>query len=165
MFCKNCGAQIDDTAERCPQCGSYTGARSNQNNTIFCSNCGEKISKDALICPHCGVGTAKYHIDQERAKQTGAQPSINIVNTNTNTNTNANKNYNGGGVYTRKKKWTAFLLCLFLGIFGAHRFYVGKAGTGLVWLFTGGLFGIGWFIDLIVILCGGFKDNAGQPLI
>ena len=44
---------------------------------------------------------------------------------------------------------TAFFLCLFFGFFGIHRFYLNKIGTGLLWLFTGGLFVIGWFIDLL----------------
>ena len=46
------------------------------------------------------------------------------------------------------------LLCLFVGVLGVHRFYVGKIGTGLLWLFTGGLFGIGWIVDLIFIITG-----------
>jgi len=39
-----------------------------------------------------------------------------------------------------KKKITALLLCIFLGVFGAHQFYVGKIGKGLLYLFTVGLF-------------------------
>ena len=46
-----------------------------------------------------------------------------------------------------------FILCLFLGYLGAHKFYEGKAGMGILYVLTVGLFGIGWFIDCIVLLC------------
>lgn len=63
-----------------------------------------------------------------------------------------------------KSKTTALLLCIFLGFFGVHQFYVGKVGKGILYLLTAGLFGIGWLIDLIQIICGNFKDNCNQPL-
>lgn len=63
-----------------------------------------------------------------------------------------------------KSKGTAALLCFFLGALGVHRFYVGKIGTGILYLFTGGLFGLGMIVDLILILADSFKDKTGNPL-
>ena len=113
-----------------------------QQNTKFCKHCGKQISAAAVICPHCGCQV-------EELKHT-EQPNIVINNTNTNKNTNINSPV----VALRpKNKWVAFLLCLFLGMFGGHKFYEGKIGMGIVYLFTGGLFGIGWLIDCIALLC------------
>lgn len=52
-----------------------------------------------------------------------------------------------------KQKGTAYLLwflCL-IGLCGIHRFYIGKIGTGIIWLFTLGLLGIGQIIDLFTL--------------
>ena len=55
-----------------------------------------------------------------------------------------------------KNKWIALLLCFFFGVLGVHKFYEGKILLGIVYIFTGGLFGIGVLIDFISLL---FKPN------
>ena len=63
-----------------------------------------------------------------------------------------------------QKRIVALLLCIFLGPLGVHRFYVGKIGTGILWIFTGGMFVVGSIIDLIMIITGKFKDKKGNTL-
>lgn len=117
-------------------------------NTKFCKHCGAKIPVDAVLCTACGRQVEELHQAQ------AAQPSI-VIN-NANTNTNVNNVGTGAPAGRALNKWTAFLLCFFLGYLGAHKFYEGKTGMGIVYIFTGGLFTIGWFIDTIALL---FKPN------
>ncbi len=65
----------------------------------------------------------------------------------------------GSSPYSRT---AALILSLIIPIPGLQRFYVGKIGTGILWLFTGGVFGIGTIIDIIMIACGEFTDSKGR---
>lgn len=124
---------------------------------MYCKQCGIEIHEETIFCPRCGT---KQSDTSHKAAPVTTQPIVvNVHNVNTNTNTN-----NAGMNYPQKSRWAAFFICLFLGEFGIHRFYVGKVGTGMLWLFTLGLCGIGWIIDLFCILFGAFRDKAGYPL-
>ncbi len=68
-------------------------------------------------------------------------------------------------VASHKHKSVAFLLCLFGGAFGLHYFYVGRYGRGILYMFTGGLFMVGWFCDIGKILMGRFTDQYGNYLM
>lgn len=67
-------------------------------------------------------------------------------------------------VATPKSKTVALVLCILLGYFGGHQFYVGKKGMGVLYFLTLGLFCIGWFVDIFRIATGSFKDAYGLDL-
>lgn len=60
-----------------------------------------------------------------------------------------------------KSRLAVTLLAWFLGVFGVHRFYLGKIGTGLLMLLTIGGFGIWALIDFIYAVSGIMKDKEG----
>ena len=102
----------------------------------FCLSCGGAIKEESEICPKCGVS-----IIEQSAR---------------------GKDYPEG--YKPKRWVTALLSCLFLGVIGVHRFYVGKIGTGVLQVLTVGGLGVWTVIDLISILLGKFTDKNGYLL-
>ena len=68
----------------------------------------------------------------------------------------------------QRSSTVALLLALgmpFLGVCGAQRLYSGHVFLGLVYLFTGGLCGLGQLYDIIMILVGAYSDCWGRPLV
>lgn len=108
------------------------GADSAHRPMKYCSHCGAQILEEAVICPYCGCQV-------NRIRSTPPSDAVQCF-------------YES----RRRSKWVAFFLCFFLGEIGAHKFYEGKVGMGILYLFTVGLFGIGWVIDCISLL---FKPN------
>lgn len=100
-------------------------------NEKYCHECGEPINKKAEICPKCGV----------RQELVYGRPSA---------------------MQGDEKRWiVSLVLCWFLGVFGAHRFYTGHTAIGIVQLLTLGGCGIWTLIDFIMLLVGNFKDVDG----
>lgn len=63
------------------------------------------------------------------------------------------------------KNWgIALLLSIFLGVFGADRFYLERFGTGLLKLLTFGGLTIWWYYDIYLIATGKMTDGEGYPV-
>ena len=102
---------------------------------MFCKNCGKELTEDIKFCPNCG--TPQVEQIQENTKPENKNVSI-------------------------RSRSIAALLAFFLGALGIHRFYVGKNGTAILQIILTFCYGIGaiWaLIDLVMILCGSFKDK------
>ncbi|AQT44639.1 TM2 domain-containing protein [Bartonella apihabitans] len=71
---------------------------------------------------------------------------------------------------SKHSKVVMAIVCWFFGIFGVHRFMVGKIGTGVLMLLLtvtviGSIISFIWsIIDFILILMGKFKDKDGNPI-
>lgn len=124
---------------------------SEASNTKFCKFCGAHIPMDAVLCTSCG-----RQVELLQGANPSQQPQIVINNANTSTNTNTNTAVASAAVGVpigrKKSKWVCLALWCFLGLFGGHKFYDGKIGSGILYMFTAGFFMIGWIIDLFAIL-------------
>jgi TM2 domain-containing membrane protein YozV len=120
---------------------------------FYCSRCGQHIEAPEEMagvqsnCPSCQApvvipSQASHAIPP--VLETAA-PKVSALNNGT-------------------KFYPAFFLGLFLGVFGIHRFYLGKIWTGLFQLITLGGLGIWAMVDVIRILLGKFKDKAGKTI-
>ena len=96
---------------------------------VPCRHCDANISAIAEICPACGVRQDPSTIAVTRP-----------------------------GEVSEKKLIPAAILCVVLGVFGGHRFYVGKTTSAVLQLCTLGGLGLWMLYDLILILTGQFED-------
>ena len=126
---------------KCPKCATES------EGCTYCPNCGMQLMYD-------GTAPASPPPVQNVYTNEVYQPPqpVQVVNQYVN-------------IISNKSRLAALLLAIFLGVVGVHRFYVGKIGTGLLWLFTGGGFGIGYIVDIVLIACGVFKDGNGMPIV
>jgi hypothetical protein len=108
---------------------------------MFCQNCGKEISDQAAACPGCG-----HPVHAAGAAGMGPGSS-------------------SGKRVSPHSRLAALLFCLFLGVIGVHRFYVGKVGTGVAMIFTLGGLGIWVLVDFIMIVVGSFTDADGRCVL
>lgn len=126
---------------QCPRCNSPVsyGAQ-------FCGSCGQPLNWQQPQPPPQQPAQTPYYQQQYQPPQQQASYS------------------QQGAMVSPKSRLAATLLAYFLGIFGAHRFYIGKVGSGLAMLFTLGGLGIWALIDFIMAVAGSLKDSNDLPI-
>ena len=127
---------------------------------MTCPNCKGENAPGVAVCEYCGH-------EQPQKIDNHVEHNSNIVQHITYV-TNVQQVAPQAPVeqISPKSKSTAEILCLltFLGLGGLNRFYVGKAGTGLLYFFTFGGFFIGAIVDMINLFQGNFTDAQGRVL-
>ena len=131
----------------------------------FCKYCGSRIDLDSVFCPECGrklmsnagsAGPGRVFVNRTTVNNNTSNINYTTVNMGTSQPSAPSPQTVYVPVRTGKRidKWAAFFLCLFLGPIGAHKFYEGRIGIGILYLLTGGLLGLGWLADIFIILTG-----------
>lgn len=119
---------------------------------IKCENCGSRDFTQVdgyYVCDYCGT---KYKDDEEKDTTTEQNETAKKVeNFFEQLSSEANKASQEieKNVSNKEHEIIQLILCFFLGGLGAHKFYNKKIGAGILYLFTYGLFGIGWFVDTV----------------
>ncbi len=165
----------------CPHCGANLSVRINQKR-IICDYCDSVIMLNGTQANEDSE-EAGYRF--EKGRQRAREESTGYGSGGTGYGTGSSSSggstgysygqqerstgysYASQGTHTicsPKSRLVALILCFFLGGFGVHRFYVGKIGTGILYLCTAGLCGFGWLWDLVMILVGSFRDSQGLAL-
>lgn len=121
---------------KCPKCGAPM-------ESSTCDYCGYTPQTNPTVSNATGGKTAAAVVTQVFVNTQSAPTQASI---------------------SPKSRWAALAICYFLGVFGGHYFYVGRTGKGILYLFTGGLFCIGWLIDLVCIAIGKFTESNNLPL-
>lgn len=131
--CPECGREVSDKAASCPNCGAVVKKK-------FCQHCGAAIDNDCVVCTKCG----------KQVGELGNDKNI-IINNSSSASAAASASASVPIIshVEPKNKWVSLLLCIFTVC--GHKFYEGKVGMGILYLFTAGLFGIGWIIDIITL--------------
>lgn len=125
-----------------------------------------------MKCPYCGAGRMpgdRYCAYCGSSFETDAKPQAKeppVIHVHYHQETKTEQPVRVERVYiprtiSPKKRWIALVLCLLLGNFGAHRFYLAKTGTGVLYLLTHGFGGIGTVIDFLALLLGSPRDKDG----
>ena len=175
MKCPYCGAET--TNRKCEYCNSDLSEQYMNNGTIggavsgAINNIGQSIANNINNIPNNFNNTRagnfpnnNPNIPNNYQNMGNAQPQF-VQNIIIGQNPQPQQQVNP--LKSPKNKTLAIVLCIigFFGISGLHRFYTGHILSGILWICTAGLGGIGTLIDLLLLLTNGFKDSNQLKLL
>ena len=126
---------MDYKSLKCEKCGGQIELYSDRKYGR-CIYCGEKVKierEKKQFCIYCG---SSIHKEAFICPVCGRQVEKKPI----------------GKSVLESEKNVLLLLCIFGGFWGLHKFYKGKIFIGIIYFLTGGLFGIGWIVDMFTIL-------------
>ena len=134
---------------------------------MYCASCGAKVKENSRFCEYCGTEMYRTGSKPDHAHSGQSSSSNGSTHYSSTVEVKVQQPEYGQHGYpvSRKSRTITLLLWVFLGALGAHYFYAERIGMGILWLITGGFFGIGLIIDIILILTGSFKDTYGRPIV
>lgn len=124
-----------------------------------CEHCGAPMRQGDTACAYCGAvfETSQPMVVNIYNQEKQAKKAPEIVERVVYVDRPA-------PAVSRKRRSVSLVLCLLLGIFGAHKFYERRYGMGLMYLFSYGLFGIGVLVDLLRLIFCSPRDKQGLPM-
>ena len=147
MKCRSCGAQIPELGKYCSYCGTEAGSFTETD---------EKPAVQEIHVHH-------HYYEQEQPEQKSSYEQKVVYEPDVIYDSRPQKQEHPAK--SPRSRLILFLLYFFAGYVGAHKFYSGKIGMGILYALTGGLFGIGLFFDFFSILLGNPTDSQGLPIM
>ena len=133
---------------------------------VKCEYCGTPRQKGETKCPACGA----YYPDDGSAENVSRElttVSDKVENVGGGSSIESRigaklgAKINSPAVKKVTEALIMFFITLFVGIIGVHRFVKGKVLTGILWLCTAGLFGVGYIVDLVTSGCTLVRAGVG----
>ncbi len=131
-----------------------------------CPHCGASIYDDINRCQYCGeyISSNQHTSNAQQSQQPVVVNVYQQSESHSRQKTVVHHVYKTETLSSPKSRLVALLLCFFLGTLGLHKFYLGRTGMGILYLFTFGLCGFGVLVDFLVLLLGTPRDSQGLPL-
>lgn len=166
MQCKGCGVELQAGVRYCPYCGKEqpqesSGGKGTQHIHIHTHVDGAQYQQPQVNVNYNNQQPQYQPVQYQQPVQYVQQPQVQVQYQ---TQYQPVQYVQPVQQVSNKSRTVALLLEFFLGFLGIHRFYMGHAGLGVLYLLTGGVCGIGCLVDFFILLLGTPRDSFGREM-